>query len=62
MGGEYCDYKSKAWVEKTFKAPSFNLWWQTETGHPITATCLGLGHTVNPPKLSAGKPFPGNNG
>jgi len=36
-----------------------NHWWQTETGHSITATCVGLDHSTTPPKYSAGMPFPG---
>ncbi|XP_033213389.1 acyl-CoA synthetase short-chain family member 3, mitochondrial [Belonocnema kinseyi] len=61
VAGEHCDYETKAWAEKTFKVPILNHWWQTETGHAVTATCLGLGHTTNPPKYSTGMPFPGFN-
>jgi len=39
-----------------------NHWWQTETGHSITATCLGFGHNLKPPMFSAGMPFPGYDG
>ncbi|XP_014215554.1 acyl-CoA synthetase short-chain family member 3, mitochondrial [Copidosoma floridanum] len=59
VAGEHCDYEAKAWAEKTFKAPILNHWWQTETGHAITASCLGLGHSTSPPKYSTGMPFPG---
>ncbi|XP_014226405.1 acyl-CoA synthetase short-chain family member 3, mitochondrial-like [Trichogramma pretiosum] len=59
VAGEHCDYEAKAWAEKTFKVPILNHWWQTETGHAITATCLGLAHSTNPPKYSTGMPFPG---
>ncbi|XP_001601268.1 acyl-CoA synthetase short-chain family member 3, mitochondrial [Nasonia vitripennis] len=59
VAGEHCDYEAKAWAEKVFKVPILNHWWQTETGHAITATCLGLGHTTSPPKYSTGMPFPG---
>lgn len=41
--------------------PVLNHWWQTETGHPITATCLGLNHNLSPPKHTSGMPFPGYN-
>lgn len=39
-----------------------NHWWQTETGHSITASCLGFGHNLKPPMFSAGMPFPGYDG
>lgn len=61
VAGEHCDYETKAWAEKTFKVPILNHWWQTETGHAVTCTCLGLGHTTNPPKYSTGMPIPGYN-
>ncbi|GLV39394.1 uncharacterized protein CBL_13273 [Carabus blaptoides fortunei] len=59
IAGEHCDYETKAWTEKTFNVPILNHWWQTETGHSITATCIGLGHSLSPPKYTAGMPFPG---
>ena len=34
-------------------------WWQTETGHALTSTCLGLGHSLNPPKDVSGMAVPG---
>lgn len=34
-------------------------WWQTETSHAITGTCVGLGNSLNPPTHSSGKPVPG---
>ncbi|XP_017781697.1 PREDICTED: acyl-CoA synthetase short-chain family member 3, mitochondrial isoform X2 [Nicrophorus vespilloides] len=59
VAGEHCDYDTKSWVEKIFNVPVLNHWWQTETGHAITATCVGLGHSLSPPKYTAGMPFPG---
>ncbi|XP_011068419.1 PREDICTED: acyl-CoA synthetase short-chain family member 3, mitochondrial [Acromyrmex echinatior] len=59
VAGEFCDYETKAWAEKTFKVPILNHWWQSETGHPITALCLGYGHYANLPKFSTGLPIPG---
>ncbi|XP_014469725.1 PREDICTED: acyl-CoA synthetase short-chain family member 3, mitochondrial isoform X2 [Dinoponera quadriceps] len=61
VAGEFCDYETKAWAEKTFKVPILNNWWQSETGHPITALCLGYGHHPNLPKFSTGLPIPGYN-
>lgn len=62
IAGEHCDYETKKWAQKAFKVPLINHWWQTETGHSITATCVGLGHSLNPPNFSAGMPFPGYDG
>ena len=59
VAGEFCDYETKAWAEKTFKVPILNHWWQSETGHPVTALCLGYGHYANLPKFSTGLPIPG---
>ncbi|KAJ3640039.1 hypothetical protein Zmor_003359 [Zophobas morio] len=59
VAGEHCDYETKSWAEKTFNVPVLNHWWQTETGHAITATCIGLGHNLSPPKYTTGMPFPG---
>ncbi|XP_034936285.1 acyl-CoA synthetase short-chain family member 3, mitochondrial [Chelonus insularis] len=61
VAGEHCDYEAKSWAENVFKVPILNHWWQTETGHAITATCIGLGHSLNPPKYTTGMPFPGYN-
>lgn len=59
IAGEHCDHETKAWAAKVFNVPILNHWWQTETGHSITATCIGLNHSIDPPKFTAGMPFPG---
>lgn len=59
VAGEFCDNESKLWAEKAFKVPILNHWWQSETGHPITALCLGYGHYPSLPKDSTGPPIPG---
>uniref|UniRef100_A0A1B6EB89 Acyl-CoA synthetase short-chain family member 3, mitochondrial n=1 Tax=Clastoptera arizonana TaxID=38151 RepID=A0A1B6EB89_9HEMI len=59
VAGEHFDHETKSWAEQVFKVPILNHWWQTETGHSITANCIGLGHNPSPPKYSAGMPFPG---
>ncbi|KAK9890129.1 hypothetical protein WA026_008938 [Henosepilachna vigintioctopunctata] len=59
VAGEHCDYETKAWAERVFNAPVLNQWWQTETGHAMAAHCIGLGHSMNPPKYTAGMAFPG---
>lgn len=45
-----------------FQSPILNHWWQTETGHPITASCVGLECSSNPPRYSVGLPVPGYDG
>jgi propionyl-CoA synthetase len=37
-------------------------WWQTETAHAITASCVGLGNSLSPPKDVSGMPVPGFDG
>lgn len=59
VAGEFCDYETKTWAEKVFKVPILNNWWQSETGHAITALCLGYGHNASLPKHSTGLPIPG---
>ncbi|EEB15004.1 luciferase, putative, partial [Pediculus humanus corporis] len=59
IAGEHSDDETKMWAAKVFKVPILNHWWQTETGHSITATCIGFNHSVDPPRFSAGLPFPG---
>ncbi|XP_021942773.1 acyl-CoA synthetase short-chain family member 3, mitochondrial isoform X2 [Zootermopsis nevadensis] len=59
VAGEHCDYDTTAWATKIFDVPVLNHWWQTETGHSITASCVGFGHPMNPPKYAAGLPFIG---
>ncbi|XP_076669967.1 acyl-CoA synthetase short-chain family member 3, mitochondrial [Andrena cerasifolii] len=61
VAGEFCDWETKVWAEKAFKVPVLNNWWQSETGHPITALCLGYGHNPWLPKNSTGPPIPGYN-
>ncbi|EDS37512.1 acetyl-CoA synthetase [Culex quinquefasciatus] len=59
IAGEHCDIETKSWIEKTFKVPVLNNWWQTETGSAITATCVGLAQSLNPPPFTTGLPFCG---
>jgi propionyl-CoA synthetase len=62
IAGEHCDLETKYWIERTFKVPVLNNWWQTETGSAITATCIGLAQNLNPPKFTTGLPFCGYDG
>eukprot|EP00096_Caligus_rogercresseyi_P010545 TRINITY_DN3895_c0_g1_i1.p1 TRINITY_DN3895_c0_g1~~TRINITY_DN3895_c0_g1_i1.p1 ORF type:complete len:698 (+),score=137.77 TRINITY_DN3895_c0_g1_i1:70-2163(+) len=59
VGGERCDEPTKEWASKHFGAPVLDHWWQTETAHPMTGHCIGLGNTLHPPKDSTGRPVPG---
>uniref|UniRef100_A0A6I8N4V5 Acyl-CoA synthetase short-chain family member 3, mitochondrial n=1 Tax=Ornithorhynchus anatinus TaxID=9258 RepID=A0A6I8N4V5_ORNAN len=61
LAGERCDIETLEWSKKVFKVPVLDHWWQTETGSPITASCIGLGNTKTPPPGQAGKPVPGYN-
>lgn len=62
IAGEHCDLETKNWIEKNFKVPVLNHWWQTETGSAITATCIGFNHSLHPPPFTAGLPFVGYQG
>lgn len=31
VGAEFCDLETKNWIEKTFKVPVLNHWWQSNT-------------------------------
>jgi len=59
VAGEHCDYKTRLWAEKHLGVPVLDNWWQTETGHALTSTCIGLGHSLNPPKDVSGMAVPG---
>lgn len=59
VAGEICDHETLHWCRDTFRVPVIDHWWQTETGWPITATCLGLGEEATPRDQSIGKPVPG---
>jgi propionyl-CoA synthetase len=58
LAGERADPPTVAWAEQQLGVPVIDHWWQTETGWPIVANCLGLGRL--PVKHgSASKPVPG---
>ena len=42
LAGERCDPDTLAWAEKQLGVPVIDHWWQTETGWPIGANCVGL--------------------
>ena len=43
LAGERCDPPTLAWAETQLRVPVIDHWWQTETGWPIAANCVGLG-------------------
>ena len=43
LAGERCDPDTLLWAEKQLGVPVVDHWWQTETGWPIGANCVGLG-------------------
>jgi propionyl-CoA synthetase len=42
LAGERCDPETLGWAEEQLGVPVIDNWWQTETGWPIAANCLGI--------------------
>jgi propionyl-CoA synthetase len=42
LAGERADPPTVAWAEQHLRVPVIDHWWQTETGWPIAANCLGI--------------------
>ena len=42
LAGERCDPETLVWAQETLGVPVIDHWWQTETGWPIAANCLGV--------------------
>lgn len=42
LAGERCDPTTLAWAQEKLRVPVIDHWWQTETGWPICANCLGI--------------------
>ncbi len=42
LAGERADPDTVSWAERALGVPVVDHWWQTETGWPIAANCLGL--------------------
>ena len=58
LAGEKLDSSTHQWLEHLTGKPVLDHWWQTETGWPVTAPCLGLaGH--RPGAGSSNQPVPG---
>jgi propionyl-CoA synthetase len=43
LAGERCDPDTLLWARERLGVPVVDHWWQTETGWPIAANCVGLG-------------------
>jgi propionyl-CoA synthetase len=43
LAGERCDPDTLLWAREHLGVPVIDHWWQTETGWPIAANCVGLG-------------------
>ena len=58
LAGERLDPDTYHWATALLGVPVIDHWWQTETGWPAVATCLGL--ECLPPKAGTpGQPLPG---
>ncbi len=58
LAGERADPDTLQWAQQRLQIPVIDHWWQTETGSPIAANCLGL----SPMPVKAGSvsvPVPG---
>ena len=42
LAGERCDPDTLGWASDKLRIPVVDHWWQTETGWPIAANCLGI--------------------
>ena len=58
LAGERCDPDTLVWAGDTLGVPVIDHWWQTETGWPVGANCIGLGAFEVKPG-SCTKPVPG---
>ena len=58
LAGERLDPDTYHWARQLLEKPVVDHWWQTETGWPVAATCLGLGEKPKQPG-SPGKTVPG---
>ena len=58
LAGERCDPDTLLWAQEQLGVPVIDHWWQTETGWPIGANCIGLEMLPIKPG-SCTKPVPG---
>ncbi len=60
LAGERLDPDTYHWASNLLQKPVIDHWWQTETGWPITANCMGIEEFPVKPGSST-KPVPGFN-
>ncbi|MEM1189795.1 MAG: propionyl-CoA synthetase [Pseudomonadota bacterium] len=58
LAGERCDPDTLQWAMDRLQVPVIDHWWQTETGWPICANCLGIEQLPIVPGSPA-RPVPG---
>jgi propionyl-CoA synthetase len=58
LAGERCDPDTLLWAQAKLNKPVIDHWWQTETGWPIGANCVGI-HMEKVKPGSCTKPVPG---
>ena len=58
LAGERLDPDTLEWAQDLLGIPVLDHWWQTETGWPITANCIGIEALPTKPGSSS-KPVPG---
>jgi propionyl-CoA synthetase len=58
LAGERADPETVAWSERALGVPVIDHWWQTETGWPIAANCMGI-EPLPVKRGSASVPVPG---
>lgn len=60
LAGEKLDSSTHEWLERVSGKPVHDHWWQTETGWPVTAPCVGLEGSAARPG-SSNRAVPGYN-
>src|SRR5947199_10739082 len=58
LAGERCDPETLKWAEERLRVPVIDHYWQTETGWPVVANCIGIERLPVVPG-SPTKPVPG---
>jgi propionyl-CoA synthetase len=58
LAGERCDPETLRWAEEQLQLPVIDHYWQTETGWPVVANCIGIERLPVVPG-SPTKPVPG---
>jgi propionyl-CoA synthetase len=58
LAGERLDPDTYYWAKELLDIPVIDHWWQTETGWPVAANCMGMSPSPVKPG-SASKPVPG---